>query len=180
MQRYTLDTNCVFALEEERAEAVFIRRLLARCASGLATTQIAAIAAAERRRCGEPIENFSEFQRRLDQLGFGAATILTPPAYVGIAFVDYCRIHSDEAEELERKIHDILFSSVPFEFVGGEMGTAAWKRWLNAKCDVLTMWCHLHYGGEVFVTADENFHRASKKPRLVGLGAGQIVRPSEL
>lgn len=180
MLRYTLDTNCVFALEDERAEAAPIRRLLARSASGKVKVQIAAIAAAERKRSGSPIDNFDEFKNRLRQLGFTAVQVLLPPMYVGIVFCDYCLLHEDESLELERKVHDILFSSVPFEYEGGDTDSPAWRRWLNAKCDVLTMWCHLYHGGDFFVTSDENFHASSKKPRLISLGAGQIIRPNEL
>ena len=39
------------------------------------------------------------------------------------------------------------------------------------------MWCHLHYKNDIFVTSDGNFHKATKLPRLLALGAGQIVRP---
>jgi hypothetical protein len=182
VKRYTLDTNCVFALEDERPEATNIRRLLARSLSGEATVQIAAIAAAERNKSGRPIDNFSEFQMRLGRLSLGSAKVLLPPMYVGIAFADHCLLHGDETLAAEKRIHDVLFSSVPFEFDGARYSTASseWRRWLNAKCDVLTMWCHLHHGGDVFVSSDKNFHALSKKPRLLAMGAGQIIRPSEL
>jgi hypothetical protein len=49
--------------------------------------------------------------------------------------------------------------------------------WRNHKCDVLAMWCHIHYGGDVFVTTDRNFMKASKQQRLEALGAREIQTP---
>lgn len=57
---------------------------------------------------------------------------------------------------------------------------AGWERWRNAKCDVLTVWCHIHYGCDVFVTADGNFHKKGKAGELAQLGCKVIVNPSEL
>lgn len=50
-------------------------------------------------------------------------------------------------------------------------------KWLNAKCDVLALWSHIYYGGDIFVTSDENFHKEKKLPHLLHLGAGAILRP---
>jgi hypothetical protein len=53
------------------------------------------------------------------------------------------------------------------------------SRWRNKKCDVLALWSHLHHQGNVFVTSDTNFHKTSKKPQLIALGAGHILGPTE-
>jgi hypothetical protein len=44
---------------------------------------------------------------------------------------------------------------------------------------VLTLWSHIRYNGDIFVTNDSNFHKQTKKPRLVELGCGKILTPSE-
>ena len=51
------------------------------------------------------------------------------------------------------------------------------REWINKKCDVQAMWCHIHYSGDAFVTSDTNFHKHTKKPRLKALGAGEILTP---
>jgi hypothetical protein len=39
------------------------------------------------------------------------------------------------------------------------------------------MWSHIYHGRDVFVTSDDNFHKAGKKAALIDLGAGHIERP---
>jgi len=53
----------------------------------------------------------------------------------------------------------------------------AWHRWMNKKCDVLTLWSHIWYEGDIFVTRDTNFHRKAEK--LIKLGARKILTPVE-
>ena len=76
--------------------------------------------------------------------------------------------------DLERKIHQILFPEIEFAY-GGEV----YKRWHNAKCDVLALWSHIHYGSGIFVTMDSNCHKKTKKTRLLALGAGEILKPED-
>ena len=47
--------------------------------------------------------------------------------------------------------------------------------WRNRKCDVLALWCHLNYGGDIFVTTDTNF---MKRERVVQLGV-KVMSPCE-
>ena len=54
----------------------------------------------------------------------------------------------------------------------------AWRNWVNAKCDVLAMWSHIWYKGDIFVTTDNHFFK-SKKSALLKLGAGDILKPKE-
>ena len=182
MVRYTLDTNCIIAMEESRPEASALMTLVERHRLGTVIVQIAAIAAAERQRLGISFERFDDFRARIAALGLGEVVFLRPPMYAGLCFADYCIVHGDEFLSQERAIHDVLFSSTFFEIDSSEhpLGSKQWLRWLNAKCDVLTMWCHLHYGGGVFVSSDENFHAGGKRLRLLSMGAGSIVRPNEI
>ena len=50
--------------------------------------------------------------------------------------------------------------------------------WRNAVCDVKSMWSHIWYKGDIFVTSDGNFLRSKKDP-LIGLGAKAILRAEE-
>jgi hypothetical protein len=150
-------------MEESRPEASALRTLVEKHRQGTVIVQITAIAAAERQRSGTSLEHFDHFRARIAALGLGKAVFLRPPMYVGLCFADYCLVHGDEFLSQERAIHEVLFSSVPFEIDSSEhpVGSKQWLRWLNAKCDVLTMWCHLHYGGDVFVSSDKTFTLAA-------------------
>jgi hypothetical protein len=44
---------------------------------------------------------------------------------------------------------------------------------------VQALWCHIHYGGDVFVTSDDNFHSQQKRQPLAALGAAIILRPCD-
>jgi hypothetical protein len=47
-------------------------------------------------------------------------------------------------------------------------------KWLNRLCDAHSLWCHIHYKNELFLTSDGNFMKKTKLPRLLALGAGRI------
>ena len=82
---------------------------------------------------------------------------------------------------LANEIESVLFGETPrIEVTGEAEDSPKFAAWLNRICDVQTMWCHLHHGNNVFVTSDRNFHKATKLPRLVAMGAGRIAKPEEL
>lgn len=85
----------------------------------------------------------------------------------------------EEDERLEEEIHQILFPASSFRFAK-EADAQQQSIWLNAKCDVQAIWSHIHAKRDVFVTSDRNFHKVTKKPHLLSLGAGMILRPSEV
>ena len=79
---------------------------------------------------------------------------------------------------MEPTILNILFPNFQFEVVPESASGRIDRRTnkvLNAQCDVLSMWCHVRYRGDIFLTNDRNFHKDGKKPRLLALGAGQIL-----
>jgi hypothetical protein len=177
--RFTLDTNVVYEIDAPGC-SLALSRLVELGQSGVVRLQVAAISASERQRGGEHLGNFREFQARLSSLGLGDATILRPLAYIGISFIDWCLISGPELEALERAIHEILFVTpfrasdcCPSDDIDGRKG------WRNRKCDVLGLWCHVYHGGDVFVTRDGNFFKATKKSRLEALGPFVIATPEE-
>jgi hypothetical protein len=183
MQSFTLDTNCIIALDENRPDAQFIRALIAAHEKGTLIVRAVAIAAAERQKSGAPpVHNISAFRSRIDALGLQSIDLLCPIGYVGICHADFFLAAGPEMLDLERRIHDVLFPNVPYDIDGkaNPPGTTAWDRWRNAKCDVLTAWSHIYHRGDVLVTADGKFHAATKKPALAALGAKDIVYPRDL
>jgi hypothetical protein len=47
----------------------------------------------------------------------------------------------------------------------------------NAHCDVMHLLTHASWGGDIFVTNDDNFHKQSKHGDLEALTGGMILRP---
>src|SRR6185436_4127143 len=139
--------------------------------------RVPAMAASERQRDGKQLKDFGQFRDRLTQLGLEAVELLRPMGYLDLCYIDWCVYSGPSLEALEREIHEILFPAIAYEAdrhcpVDDAAGRA---RWRNAKCDVQSMWCHIHYPGDIYVTRDANFHKRSKKPRLESLGARIIA-----
>jgi len=182
----TLDMNCIIDLEQNNMHAPSIRELIQMNGEDKIKLRIVAISASERQRDRTPITNFNEFKKRTEDLGLVDVEILNPIVYVGLGFVGYGVIGGGEVSKLEEKIQKILFPNIEMDYRdfcnkhGYDMKNGkAWKKWLNAKCDVLTIWSHIWYKGDIFVTRDNIFHKKTKKPRLIALGAGEIFSPDE-
>jgi hypothetical protein len=184
MQTFTLDTNCIISLDEGRTDAPAVRALVDAHATGAARVAVVAISASERQRGGGQLQSFTAFQERLAVLGLAHLEVLHPMAYADICYLDHCLATDEEMERLERSIHEILFPNIEFLWPAfckahgtDPAATAIDRKWLNAKCDVQMLWCHINGNRDVFVTADEDdFHAPSKKAALIALGAKRIER----
>jgi hypothetical protein len=182
----TLDTNCIIALEENRPTAPFLRQLITFHDAKKINLRVVAISASERKRDGTYAANFSEFKQKIATVGVEHVDILKPIAYLGMAYLDWCYPSGGQATVLERKIHEILFPSIEFDYLDYRhrfdidlTSDEIDPKWRNAKCDVLAMWSHIRFYGDVFVTSDKNFHKQRKKEQLIALGAGNILTPQE-
>ncbi len=186
MLSVTLDNNCIIDLEQNRQATPHLKRLIQMHIDGKINLRVAAISASERKPDDTYISHFDEFKERITAVGLGEVEILATPLYVGLGYVGYSLAGGRELEELERKIQGILFPTIEFEYsdfckkhgLDPDSGKA-WRKWVNAKCDVLALWSHIWYDGDIFVTSDKDFHKETVKPRLIELGAGQILRPDE-
>ena len=184
MLTFTLDTNCIIAVEEGRSEASSILQLALAHRSGLASVGVVAISASERQRDGRNLENFAEFKQRLLRVGLGDLVLLEPMMYWGVTYWGFGLLSDDKMVALERKIHQVLFPNIQFLWVdhcktfGLNPETAKPDRkWRNAKCDVQAFWGHAFRKRDVFVTSDREFHTNMKKQRLVSLSGGRIETP---
>jgi hypothetical protein len=150
--------------------------------NGIADVAVVAIMASEQQKSKTPIENFATFQSRLDGLGFGHLGVCLPMYYLNISFWGKCLWPGDpKKDKLERDLHDILFPSVEFQlsdFIRARgLAEKGQRKWQNAKRDVQALWSHINSGRDVFVSSDRNFHKPTKKPALLELGAGNIECP---
>ena len=188
--RVTLDHNCILSLENNDGHAEAIRTLIHLNDCQAIHLCVVGMGASELGRGRAFPGSFDEFRRRLLTIGLGSnIEVLAPMAYFDLTYWDNCVSADDSMEQLERRIHEILFHHVEFAYVAfcqsrgldptAVFNTAETKTWRGAKCDVQTLWAHIWYHGDIFVTSDKNFHKATKKPRLQALGAGIIALPDE-
>jgi hypothetical protein len=146
-----------------------------------------AISASERRPDGTYANNFQDFTSKLRNVGLQDAELLKPIGYWGVSYWNQAIYSTPQALQLEEQIHNILFPNIEYRYTDYCLAHGVdnpskdldiYPRWRNAKCDVLCMWAHIHYGGDVFATRDGNFHKATKKAALEALCAGRILTPS--
>jgi hypothetical protein len=185
--KITLDNNCLISLDTQDKDSPAIRQILHLHKKGIAQVFIPEIAASENLQGGKRHENFREFEQFLVKIGCYDCGRLAPLCHVDVTYIDHCVVSTSELDELEESVHRILFPKMPFRYadycrlkgIAPNSGIID-KKWRRARCDVSAMWCHIHYVNDVFVTNDSNFHKATKKPRLLALGAKEILRPIEV
>ena len=131
IQRYTLDTNCIIDLEENRPDSVYLKKLIADHAVKKIDLAVVAISASENQLDGKPAWNYSIFEEKLRNTGLDHLEQLLPMAYWDVAFWDHAMGDGDRT--LEQSIHDILFPGEPIE-KPQEVGFSE-KKWRNHKCD---------------------------------------------
>jgi hypothetical protein len=176
--KLTLDHNVVIDLANASANVTRLRQVLA---DDRHQAFIVEVGASEMRRRGIKPDRYDLFAQLLDDAGLGALPRLAPMMNWDVGFWDHCLWGDDEMAAEAKRIEDILFGeSPPIDITGEPEDSPKWASWLNRMCDIQTMWCHLHYANDVFVTSDRNFSKATKLPRLLALGAGRICKPEEL
>ncbi|WP_405577119.1 hypothetical protein [Streptomyces sp. NBC_01190] len=186
MLAFTLDTNCLIALEEDRLDtAPGVRALLARHHAGELVVRIVATTAAERQLDGTYLPNFGAFLSRLAAVGLDHLPILKPPAAFDLTYSDWCVFAGDDDEEEGRRIHQALFVS-PYDYgeavpsdLQGEDRSRAEHKWRNRRLDGLGLQTHIHARADVFVTSDKAFFKDRTRQALSALGAGTILTPAQ-
>lgn len=164
-----MDTNCIIALEKKEKFSPSIRKLIQMHKEGKIALGVVAISASERLPNGKYLTNFKDFLLRIKDVGLSEAKILEPLAYLGITFLGYFVLHGKKSSELEERIQKIIHPNFEMEYedyckkcVYELDDPKAWRKWVNAKCDVLAMWSHIWYKGDIFVTTDNRFFKIKK------------------
>jgi hypothetical protein len=185
MLKLTLDTNVIIDLEESNEYAPDLAKLVEMNRKRRINLRITAASASERKLDQKYASRLSEFQHRLAAIGLDGLEILPTICYADVSFFDYCLVGDGELSVLECKIQRILFPKIQLEYRNycekrslKLSDEKAWHKWTNAKCDVLSLWSHIWYKGDIFVTRDNNYHKKTKKPDLIRLGAGDILTPN--
>lgn len=186
MRKLTLDNNCLCDLEENRPSAPDVRKLIKANDNGVVRVRLVGISASEKKRDSTSAPSFDEFRLRVKELGIDHLRILKPMKVWDLTYWDWSLRADNQMVDLARNIHGILFPGSPYEYdADGEKSENDKQvrqrrmKWRNRRCDVLGMWSHIHHGGDAFITRDKNFHKKTKKPKLIALGARQIMTPKE-
>lgn len=176
--KVTLDHNCLIDVEQRTREGLSVLNVVN---SKRHQCFVVNIGASELRERGIRPDNYALFEQFLAGLDLIGLARLNPIGLIDISFIGYCVIASAEMVKLANDIENILFpnsieqdtliDSPPYHPIG--------RKRLNQICDVYSMWCHIHYENEIFLTSDENFHKSTKRDRLISLGAANIMKPSE-
>ena len=176
--KITLDHNCIIDLHRATAVGDKIKEIVR---NPQYQCFVVNIGASEMLPLGVTPENYSAFDELLASVGIADLPRLNPMGIWNVTFWDHCIWADDKTSADADAIEQILFSldtGAPAPDQDTEDDLTA-KR-LNQLCDVHTMWCHIHYGNDVFCTSDKNFHKASKCPKLIALGAKAVKMPADL
>ena len=186
MWTFTLDSNCIISIDESGEDVSFVRRLVDAHSAGKAQVAVVALAAAEKQRTGSYLDNLDSFRDRLAALDLVHLEILKPMACFDISFPGWSIEADDAKTALEKQIHDILFAQSEFTWPNyadandlDPDSLSPHGDWRSRKCAVQEIWAHIHNKRDVFVTADDEFHKPAKKAALAALGAAQIERPAQ-
>jgi hypothetical protein len=189
--KYTLDHNCLLALDDDepQADREKLMRLIRAHGTGGVEVFVPAISASELQRGGVYMTQWEDFVARMERFGVGHLPTLEPMLSWDVGFWNHALWVSDEMEVLADKIHEILFPTrakdwaVYAKQAGADPDNLAGdthEKWRNTLCDVQSFWSHVWHGNQVFVTNDGDFHRLTKKGPLEALSGGTIVRSSDL
>jgi hypothetical protein len=184
--KFTIDTNCLIDVAERNARpnAPFVLELYRQHLAKNIDLAITGVAASENQLGGVLITNFDEFLNRIVSLGLSDLKILKPVLYWGVTFWGWSVWGSQEAQILEKKIHDIVHPNCTFSYPefceenGIDPVAPIDKKWRNRKCDVLTVLTHILEKRDVFVTSDTDIVGEPRNSLLCNLGAKKIVSPS--
>lgn len=181
--KITLDTNCLFDVEERRQGFENIVKLNELHIHGKIELRIPAISASEKKMNDTRTTQFDQFTNYLSDIGLEKTELLFPFLIWDITFWGKSVWASEEMVDLEKSIHNVLFSNIPYSPYNPdevEIESKAYKKWRNSRCDSIVLWSHIHYAGDIFITSDQNFHKQSKKEKLIEMGIGSIIKPQDI
>lgn len=182
---FTLDTNCLIDVAEERPSAVRIRALLTAWEKGNADLALVASSASERQSGDYFLQSVDEFNRRREALGFGDLPLLPSIGRMDVSFFGHSLWGSDEDCARERAIYSVLFPNSPPEWAdyaeyrgvdSEDTASPAYLRWRNQMLDAQALWAHDYADRDIFVTSD---HRLRKLDRHVAFPKMAVRTPEE-
>lgn len=176
--KVTLDHNCIIHVENAtdvgRAVQAVVANITYECF-------VVNIGASEMRARGVRPDRYDKFEELLTETGLHQLPRLNPMMILDITFWDRCVWGGDETIKLAAEIEDALFGGAEkIDIASVGLDSPEGGKWLNRICDIHGMWCHIQNGNDIFLTADGNFTKETKLPKLIALGARRVCHPEEL
>jgi hypothetical protein len=176
--KITLDHNCIISLVNETEIGNKVRSIVSNESNECFVVNIGA---SEMRKRGVLPDHYEKFEELLKLAQIDNLPRLNPMIIFDVTFFDRCVFADDHMIKLSTDIEDILFpNKLEIDIASEGIDSQNGRKWLNRLCDVHTMWCHIHYGNDVLLTADGNFKKTTKLPKLINIGAGKICHPNEI
>lgn len=186
MKSITIDRNCLINLKNKTGQYKSIQKLINDHKSKKIKLCIPAISASEFIEKEMRADDYTNFIKLLEEVNCKDCPEVLPMGYWGISYWDHALYCDDVMEPNEKKIHEILFPNIEFDYHQyckinkiDHNKKPLDKKWVNAKCDVQSIWSHIHANNDIFVTEDRNFLKESKKNKLEEIGAKNICTPDE-
>jgi hypothetical protein len=186
MKSFTLDMNCLIAIENDEPEKAHVLVLIEAADAGRISLAMVASGASERQVGGGYSTNIADFRERMQSLGFASVELLKPIARSDVSFWDHAIYGSEEAIAREKEIFEALFpqhSASWAEYAAthgadvNDLSSMQGGKWRNMLCDAQAFWGHEYYRKDHFVTNDSNFR---KKLVITGkVTADTILTPLE-
>jgi hypothetical protein len=170
--KLTLDHNVVIDLANGSPRIERVRKAIA---DGSHQVFVVEVGASEMCQRGIEPDRYDLFEQLLQQAGIDSLPRLAPMMIWDVTFWDH-GLWSDEQMSAQAKaIEDILFGeSLAIDITAESDNSPEVARWLNRICDVQSMWCHLHYQNDIFVTSDSNFSRPQSNHVCSHLGLDEL------
>ncbi|ULK98753.1 hypothetical protein [Bradyrhizobium sp. I71] len=186
MKSFTLDMNCLIAIENDEPAKVHVLALIEAADAKKIALSMVASGASERQPGGVYLNNIADFKERMRSLGFGSVDLLKPIGRQDISFWDHAIYGSEEAAAREKQIFEALFprhSASWSEYAAAHgadvdnLSSTQGRKWKNMLGDAQAFWGHEYYGADHFVTSDDNFRR--KLVLTCKVPADTILTPME-
>jgi hypothetical protein len=174
MRLFTLDSNCIIDLEEERSGSIYLKELKGFWQSGCVELAVVSASASENRPGGQVFQSYSLFEEKLRRVGLECVRELQPPGIWDLGYWDHMLWWDDEIERQVNTIRDILFPSIQ---TSPPSDPSAYRTWRGKMCDVLIVWAHGFHKADYLVTSDERLYK--KSAELIEFGVRHVVTPRE-
>ena len=182
--KITFDFNCVIALENGAPSAKYLSKLLSLHDQNKLDICVPAISGVEKLPDGKYSTTLTDLINRLEKLSKKPIKILDTLAYFDMWFLGHGIFGNAELQKLDEEIHSILFPDVEYKLEDFAKTSNIYpdktlSKWMNNRCDVISMWCHIYHKTDIFVSRDGNFFKPPKLQKLNKLGANKIQKPKE-
>jgi len=166
MLKFTLDTNCLIDVEENRPQGSDVKTLVDAALKDQISLALVASSASEKQKSGDFLISFDTFDKRRAKLGFGEFEILLSIARWDATFWDKGLWANENMIKREKSIFDTLFPNDYYTWADcsknagislEDKSSSIYKKWRNKLLDAQAFWAHEHNNRDVFVTSDTNF-----------------------